>query len=108
MEDLEAVFKRLTGNRLIQKLTAEDEHFMQCREDEVRQGQAGSLQIGRALVDIHDYKDGILYAERHGTFDRYCREVFQIGRSYAYAMMEAARLHKQLSAQADRDGLTIP
>jgi hypothetical protein len=50
-------------------------------------GLAAFFEVGNALVRIRENK---LYRATHLTFDRYCQESWNIGRSYAWRVMGVA------------------
>ena len=52
----------------------------------VERGQKTFLEVGRALREI---RDGRLYKKNYSTFEEYCQRRWGMGRSAAYAYMEA-------------------
>ena len=56
-------------------------------EDVVAENFKSFVQVGQALAEIRDRQ---LYRDRHRTFDRYVKELFDIGARRAYQLIEAA------------------
>jgi hypothetical protein len=72
----------------------------------VRRFVAMSFEAAEALAQLRDRK---LYRSTHPTFESFCRDVFDLGRSQAYRLIDHQRSVKVLSAAADTDGpMTIP
>jgi hypothetical protein len=90
-----------------QDLSAEDHSFLQKREKIIEAGRKTFLEVGGALIDIHDYRSGLLY-KRHGSFDAYCKQRWDLGRAHAYRLMEAAEIYAGMSPRGDiTEGKTI-
>jgi len=73
-----------------EKLSAADQAFLDQRERVVEAGGRQFIEVGTALMEIRDYKDGLLY-KRFGTFDAYCRERWEIQKAHAYRMIAAVK-----------------
>lgn len=71
-------------NELAQNETA---RLKQC-EKAIEKGLGTFVEVGQALLDI---RDGKLYRASHKTFDAYCKERWDIGKSHAYRLIEGAR-----------------
>lgn len=56
------------------------------------------LDGGQALLAIQNER---LYRERYGSFEEYCRERWQMSRSYAYRLIAAAQILAQMSPMGD-------
>jgi hypothetical protein len=82
-------------------LSAEDRAFREERERTIEVGRKTFLDVGGALVDIRDYRDGLLY-KSYGTFDAYCKERWDLGHSHAYRLMDAAEIYRSLSPRGDK------
>lgn len=68
----------------------------------IERGIGAFVDVGRALVAIRDRK---LYKEAgFATFADYCRETYQVSRPYAYHLMAASAIVREMSAIADIDG----
>ena len=59
----------------------------------IRQGLGTFLEVGEALLTI---REGRLYREHYSTFEDYCRKRWQMGRSYACRLTDAAGVAKNL------------
>jgi hypothetical protein len=57
-------------------------------EDVIERGRKAFIEVGQALLEV---RDGRLYREGHDTFEAYCRERWEFGRSYAYELIDASR-----------------
>jgi hypothetical protein len=56
-------------------------------------------EVGAALLAIRDQR---LYRAEYGTFEEYCRERWNIHRSRAYQLMDAAQIAENLSTSVDK------
>jgi hypothetical protein len=56
------------------------------------------VKVGEALRAI---RDGRLYRGTHGTFERYCRERWELGRAHAYRLIGASETMAALSPKGD-------
>lgn len=65
----------------------ETARLKQC-EKAIEKGLGTFVEVGQALLDI---RDGKLYRASHKTFDAYCKERWDIGKSHAYRLIEGAR-----------------
>jgi len=92
----------------VTQLAPDDQEFLRQKEEVIQCGLSSFLSTGRALLEIRHYRDGLLYKQEYGTFENYCRKRFLIGRSYSYSLMDAAEVFDDLSAQADKEKLTLP
>lgn len=67
---------------------SEAQELAEC--EAVLRGDLGAFfRVGKALLKIRDDK---LYRDRYGTFEEYCREAWQISRTYAFERIEAAKV----------------
>lgn len=55
----------------------------------VNKGLDTFYEVGLALMRLNE---GRLYAETHDTFEEFCRETFDMSRSYAYRLIAAAKV----------------
>lgn len=55
----------------------------------VKDGLRTFVQVGNALKEI---RDGKLYRETHQTFEAFCASEFDVGKSQAYRLIEAAQV----------------
>jgi len=58
------------------------------------------IQVGLALAEIRDRQ---LYRESHGAFDRYVKEIFDIGARRAYQLIDAAAVVENVNNCAQKD-----
>ncbi len=75
-------------------MTAEEAGRLAKLEDVISENMKGFLSVGHALAEING--NG-LYRE-FGTFEKYLSEKWQIGRSYAYSQIGAAKVYDNLRA----------
>ena len=81
-------------------LGMEDRKFLLEREKTIETGRATFLEVGKALIEIRDYKDELLY-KRYGGWEQYCKERWDFGLSYAYRLVGAAEVAAQLSPRGE-------
>ena len=62
-------------------------HLARC-EGVIGRGLTVFVEVGRALAEIRDAK---LYRVNYKTFEAYCKERWEIGRSRAYELIDQAR-----------------
>ena len=89
-----------------EKLSAADQAFLDQRERVVEAGGRQFIEVGTALMEIRDYKDGLLY-KRFGTFDAYCRERWEIQKAHAYRMIAAVKAYEDVSPRGDTGTGTV-
>ncbi|MCG8643315.1 MAG: hypothetical protein MI862_26550 [Desulfobacterales bacterium] len=70
----------------------ERDRLTEC-ESIIRKGLGTFLEVGRALAEIHDNR---LYRETHNDFRRYCKDIWDLGKSSAYRKMDSYRTIKLL------------
>ena len=58
------------------------------------------MEVGTALAEIKNYKDGVL-VRRYGGFDQYCKERWGFGLAYGYRLMDAAKVVQELSPRGE-------
>lgn len=78
-------------------LSEHDREFLQEREGVIRAGLKNFLDVGRALRDIRDHRDGQLWKAEYGTFDNYCKARWDIQRQHAQRLVDAAEVVGQMS-----------
>ena len=54
--------------------------------------------MGCALAKIRDSR---LYRETHETFESYCRDRWDMGKAYAYRLIDSAQVQEVLSPMGD-------
>lgn len=82
-----------TDTALIQKMDDDLETLLPCEieqlekcEETIEQGLGTFLDVGRALADIRDNR---LYKATHRTFERYCKDRWDLGKAAAYHKIHA-------------------
>lgn len=82
------------------RLTAEErKRFQELKREMVDKMTSALVEVGEALKEIRDKK---LYREDYDTFEALCRDAFNISRSNAYRLMEAAEVSQDLSSARDK------
>ena len=82
----------------------EDAAFLAEREKIVEAGLKTSLEVGSAIKEIRDYKDGVLFKASYGSIEDYCRKRWGIGQSQAYRLINHAEVLATLKAQLSPNG----
>ena len=90
------------------RLSGHDEAYLRERERIIEQGRETFLAVGRALLEIREYRAGVLFKDTYGSFEAYIRERWEFGRSYAYRLMNAAEVVEQLSPRGDSSATAQP
>lgn len=70
-------------------LSPADETFLAERCDVVRAGLKATIAVATALAEIYEYQGGVLWKATHGSFEKFCRDRFSIGKSQAYRLRDA-------------------
>jgi len=68
------------GVDITETLTDEEKSLLGVCEQAIEADLKGFIAVGRALADIRDNR---LYRETHKTFEKYCKNRWDIGRGYA-------------------------
>ncbi|MBM9605940.1 hypothetical protein [Desulfopila inferna] len=71
----------------VKELSVQEEKRLEQLENVVVENFKTFIQVGRALAEIRDRK---LYRKKAMTFERYCKELFDIAKSRAYELINAA------------------
>jgi hypothetical protein len=71
---------------------------LQHHEAVIEQGLKSFFEVGQALAAILDER---LYKDEFGTFEEYCRQRWDLNRSYAYELIESSRIVGALSKIAN-------
>ena len=79
------------------ELSEHDREFLHEREGVIRAGLRNFLDVGRALRDIRDHRDGELWKAKYKTFDNYCKARWDIQRQHAHRLVDAADVVGQMS-----------
>jgi hypothetical protein len=91
-----------------EKLSLSDREFLEKEEALIRAGRRSFLDVAAALIRIRDYKGGLLYMDRYGSFEAYCQERWEFGQSYAYRLMGAAQIVAELSPRGEKGDFSLP
>jgi hypothetical protein len=75
-------------------LTEAEQKDLTRLEEIIAQGILCFVEVGRALMTIRDKR---LYRQTHRTFQSYCLEKWEFGRSYAYRLIASAEVADNLS-----------
>jgi hypothetical protein len=76
---------------------AETDALARC-ERIIAEGIQTFVEVGRALLVI---RDGQLYRQTHATFEAYCRERWDLSRTYAYQLIGASEVVDEVAAVSD-------
>ena len=74
----------------------------------IKKGLKSFLEVGTALLEIKNYKEGLFYKDGYGTFENYCREKWRFGQSYAYRLIGAAEVVTEISPIGENEKFTRP
>ena len=74
-------------NEPVKDLSTQEEKRLEQLEDVVVENFKTFVQVGQALAEIKERK---LYRMKALTFEKYCKELFDIAKSRAYQLIEAA------------------
>lgn len=77
----------------MEQLTLLEVQRLEVLESVIDAGMQTFVHVGNALLEIRDSR---LYRQTHGTFDDYCRERWQMDRTYAHRTIEAAKVARNL------------
>ena len=77
---------------------AEKRELAECRLI-IQEGFQTFVEVGQALGRIQHKR---LYRATHETFEAFCRAEFDMGRSYAYRLIESSRVIEDLSPIGDK------
>jgi hypothetical protein len=82
----------------IDTLSPDETETLQYCEHVIAEGIQTFVDVGRALLVIRDQR---LYRQSHATFEVYCRERWELSRTYAYQLVEASQVVDHVSAVSD-------
>jgi hypothetical protein len=88
-------------------LTGAAAKYLRDREEVIEKRLRSFIEVGRALLEIHDYEGGVLYRATYDTFEEYCRVRWGIGRARGYELMSAVKTYQSVSAQADKENVKL-
>ena len=82
-------------------LSENDRSYLDERESVIQAGQRTFLDVRQALIEIKNYQNGRLY-KRYGTFEAYCQERWEFGRSYAARIMDATEVYLEMLPRGNK------
>lgn len=85
-------------------LNSEEKRDLKKCEAVIRGGWDTFVEVGNALATIQKQR---LYREHHKTFEAYCRERWQYGKSHAHRLIGAAEVVATLSPIGDKVPLPL-
>lgn len=77
------------------KLTPRDKMRFLILKKEIKDGLSTCFKVGAALTEIRDRQ---YYKEEFDSFEKFCQETYQIGRSYAYRLIDASEVKESVSS----------
>ena len=90
------------GKDVTVTLTKPEKASLEACEEVIRKGLGTFLDVGRALAEIRDRR---LYRETHKSFKKYCKDVWDLGKSTAHQKINCYQavslLGSKVSAMAD-------
>lgn len=81
-----------------ERLTAEEESRLAELEQTIARGVQSFVETGRALLEVQQRR---LYRAEFRTFEDYCRERWDLSRSRAYQLIDAATVVEVVSTSVD-------
>ncbi len=99
-----AVPKAVNSKTLSMLNQSEQKELAECRAI-IQKGFHTFVEVGQALVTIQQKR---LYRASHDTFEAFCRAEFDMGRAYAYRLIESAKVIEDLSPIGDKAALPTP
>jgi hypothetical protein len=79
-------------------LSRDERSALEVYERTIEAGLQTFIEVGKALLAI---RDGKLYRADYTTFEEYCQHRWHVSRPYAYQLMDASVVVKNVSAMAD-------
>jgi hypothetical protein len=77
----------------LESITPDEVVLLTACEQTIADGMESFKSVGRALVKVRDSR---LYRATHATFEDYCRERWQMDRTYAHRIIEGAKLAEEM------------
>ena len=81
-------------------LDVRERHVLEELEGIVGRGITTFIEVGRALAEIRDRR---LYRDSQDTFEAYCRELWELGRTRAYQLIDAAAVSTTVDIDPPRN-----
>ena len=88
----------MTNKDISLSLDGKEKERLQSLEESIHKNLKAFNQVGMALVEIRDSR---LYRETHNTFEEYCRDRWDMGRSRVYQLIDSASVQNNLSTTVD-------
>lgn len=80
---------------LAERMTESEQTEYENRKQQIHQGIENWVRVSADLLAIRDKR---LYREQYKTFEECCRDEFNIGKEYAYRLIEAAQVMGELES----------
>jgi len=90
------------------ELAKADADYLAEREKTIASGLKKFMEVGTALLEIREYNKGVLFAQRYGSFENYCRERWGFGQSQAYRLMGDAKIVSAISPMGEKENIPMP
>jgi hypothetical protein len=84
--------------RDIKALSSNETEILEYCERVIAEGIQTFVEVGRALLVIRDQQ---LYRQTYATFEAYCRERWDLSRTYAYQLIGASEVVDHVAAVSD-------
>jgi hypothetical protein len=78
---------------------------LETLETTISKGMDTFVEVGSALAEIRDSR---LYRQYHRSFDAYCRDQWDLGKSQAYRLITASEVVGDLSRARDESDEDVP
>lgn len=92
------------GTSAIEVLNTDEKQELRRCEGVIKRGWDTFVDVGRALAAIQKQR---LYREKYETFEAYCRDRWQYGKSHAHRLIGAAEVIEHLSPIGDKVPLPL-
>jgi DNA repair photolyase len=83
-------------------LTAADIEFRDEKEKLVSAGVSASIAAAKALHEIFTYKGGLIWRQKHKSFESYCREKWDYKKAHSYRLKDAGDFVFELERQSPK------
>lgn len=88
----------------VKDLSAQEERRLEQLEGLVVENFKTFIQVGHALAEIRDRK---LYRKKAMTFEKYCKELFDIAKSRAYQLIDAAKVIENVHSCGQNENVDL-
>lgn len=100
-----AALVEVDDGAVIEALSAQEEQELKRCEKVIKRGWDTFVDVGKALATIQ--RDRLYRGEKYQTFEAYCRERWQYGKSHAHRLIGAAQVVEHLSPIGDTMSLPL-